>query len=369
MNRSRSKLYWLVVELPVAPVERQQLVVRAALDDLAVLEHQDLVGAADRRQPVRDDERRPALPQRAQAVLDQRLALAVEARRRLVEDQDARVGEDRARDRDPLALAARELHAALADDGVVALLEPADELVAVRDAAGRLDLLPRRARAARRRCSRRPCRRTGSCPAARCRAGAVVAQPELARSRPSTRMAPACGRLNAITRLISVLLPEPLEPTSAVVVPAGARNETPLQHRDARDVGEAHVVELDLAADRARSAARLASSSSSVAIWRISRMRSSPAKASVICVPIDAIDTTGAATRPVKKMYITKSPSVIWPARIARPPTTIISTPMTPTMTVEAAATAETPIIDCATLRNSRWAPLANTSASRRSAV
>ena len=83
------------------------------------------------------------LAQRAQAVLDQRLALAVEARRRLVEDQDSRVGEDRARDGDALPLSAGQLHAALADDRVVALLELLDELVAVRDAATRLDLLAR----------------------------------------------------------------------------------------------------------------------------------------------------------------------------------------------------------------------------------
>ena len=131
----------LVVELPVAAVQREQLVVRAALDDLAVLEHQNLIGAPDRRQPVRDDERRAPLPQRPQAVLDQRLALAVEARRRLVEDQDARVRENRARDGDALPLAARQPHAALADDRVVALLEPLDELVAVRDAADRDDLV------------------------------------------------------------------------------------------------------------------------------------------------------------------------------------------------------------------------------------
>ena len=37
-----------------------QLVVRAALDDPAVVEHDDHVGAADRREPVRDDERRAA---------------------------------------------------------------------------------------------------------------------------------------------------------------------------------------------------------------------------------------------------------------------------------------------------------------------
>ena len=36
------------------------------------------------------------------------------------------------------------------------------------------------------------------------------------------RMAPLTGRLKAITRLTSVLLPDPLEPTSAVVDPAGA---------------------------------------------------------------------------------------------------------------------------------------------------
>ena len=44
-------------------------------------------------------------------------------------------------------------------------------------------------------------------------------------------------------------------------------------------------------------------------------MRSSPANASVICVPIDAIETSGAATSPMKKMYITKSPSVIAPGQ------------------------------------------------------
>ena len=40
----------------------------------------------------------------------------VDRRRRVVEDQDARVGEHRARDRDALALPARERVAVLADD-------------------------------------------------------------------------------------------------------------------------------------------------------------------------------------------------------------------------------------------------------------
>ena len=38
----------------------QQVVVLALLDDAAVLGHDDAVGVADRRQPVRDDERRPS---------------------------------------------------------------------------------------------------------------------------------------------------------------------------------------------------------------------------------------------------------------------------------------------------------------------
>ena len=48
-------------------------------------------------------------------------------------------------------------------------------------------------------------------------------------------------------------------------------------------------------------------------------MRSRPAKASLSCVPIEEIWTSGAATSPVKKMYITKSPSDIEPERMERP--------------------------------------------------
>ena len=63
---------------------------------------------------------RPA-QQRVERLLDQDLARAVDVRGRLVEDQDARVGEQRARDRDQLALAGGEPGAALADD----VVEPA----------------------------------------------------------------------------------------------------------------------------------------------------------------------------------------------------------------------------------------------------
>src|SRR4029077_199525 len=79
----------LVIQLPVAAMLREELSVRPALDDLSPLEHQDLIGAADRREAVGDHERGAAVPERAQAVLNSCLAFGVEARGRLIEDEDA----------------------------------------------------------------------------------------------------------------------------------------------------------------------------------------------------------------------------------------------------------------------------------------
>ena len=84
------------VELGVAAAREHQLVVRALLDDRAVLEHDDQVGVADRREAVGDDERRAAVQQPSQRALDAALGADVDRARRLVEDQDARVGEERA---------------------------------------------------------------------------------------------------------------------------------------------------------------------------------------------------------------------------------------------------------------------------------
>ncbi len=174
--------------------------------------------------------------------------------------------------------------------------------------------------------------------------------------------------MKAITRLISVLLPEPLDPTSAVVDPAGASNATPLM-TGTPSLYSNHTSSNVTRPCTSESARRSASSASSVAIFLISRMRSRPAKASVICVPIEAIEISGAATSPVKKMYITKPPSVMVPATMARPPMVIMITPVTPMISVPNAVVAETPVIDCATLRNSRCTPLLKTISSRFSAV
>src|SRR6185369_8823656 len=90
---------------------------------------------------MRDDKCGASGAERPQPVLNERLALAIKARGGFVEDENARVREDRPRNRDALPLAAREAHAALADDRVVSLLERFDELVAMRDAADGFDVL------------------------------------------------------------------------------------------------------------------------------------------------------------------------------------------------------------------------------------
>src|SRR6185437_17018610 len=131
----------LVVELTIAAARREELVLRPALHDAPFLEHQDLVGARDGGQPVRDHERGAPAAEAAQAIANERFALAVEARRRFVENQDARVGQNRARDRDALALAAREADPALAYHGIEPVGEPADEFIAVRCLRGGGDLI------------------------------------------------------------------------------------------------------------------------------------------------------------------------------------------------------------------------------------
>src|SRR4051812_48632695 len=101
-----------VVQLTIPAIGRDQLAMGSALDDPAVLHHEDLVRALDGRQAMRDDERRSPLAERAQTVADERFALAVQARRRLVQNENARIREDRARDGHALPLSAREFYAA-----------------------------------------------------------------------------------------------------------------------------------------------------------------------------------------------------------------------------------------------------------------
>ena len=117
------------MQVGVAAVRADEVVVRAVFHDASALDRDDAVGAAHRREAMGDDEDRAPLRNAPHVVLDDPLALVIERARRLVEDQDARIGDEGARDGDALALAAGEIAAALADDRVVAFRQLQDEVV------------------------------------------------------------------------------------------------------------------------------------------------------------------------------------------------------------------------------------------------
>ena len=303
MKRSLSKRVLPVVQLAVAAAQRHQLA-RACR------------APRSRRAPAPGSGRRCGwwtagarsrsvvrpCAQPAQRLLDQRLALAVQA-----EVASSRIRmRGSARSARAMAMRCRwppeSLIPALADDRVVALREAAHELVA----RGRCAPPPRSRRAwrpgARSGCCRPPCRRTGSSPAAPRRA-ARGSRPAAARPGRGRRPGPCrwVGRLKAITRLTSVLLPEPLR---AHQRRGGARRRVhghvlaaPAAPRCTRTTRRPAARRRAMRPQRSRLARPPGPRCASPAI---SRMRSSPANASLICVPMQAICITGAASRPVK---------------------------------------------------------------------
>src|SRR5437660_2914100 len=76
-------------------------------------------------------ERRAALHQRLERVLHQTLRFRIKRTCRLIENQNRRVLQQRASDRDSLSLTSRELHPSLADDCVVPIREFSDEFMRV----------------------------------------------------------------------------------------------------------------------------------------------------------------------------------------------------------------------------------------------
>ena len=119
------------VEVRVDRRGGQQFLVAADGADGAPVEDDDLVGVGHRVQVVRDDDRGAARHQPAQRSEHPLPRRGVQPGGRLVEEQHRRVADHGAGDRQPLALAAGEQPAALADPGVVAVVEPRDEPVGV----------------------------------------------------------------------------------------------------------------------------------------------------------------------------------------------------------------------------------------------
>ena len=117
------------VQVVVTAFKRVKGGVRAALQYHAALDHQDLIGPADGREAVGDHKGGAPLHQVAEAILNHGLRFGVERRGRLIENKNARVGQNRARNRKALALPTRQLDPALAHNGVVALRKPQGEFV------------------------------------------------------------------------------------------------------------------------------------------------------------------------------------------------------------------------------------------------
>jgi hypothetical protein len=116
-------------QVGINTTQRHQRGMGAGFDDAAVFHDDDAVGALHGRQAVRDDDGGAADHRRLQRALHQALGLGVERAGRFVEQQQRRIFQQGARDRDALALAAGQAHAALAQEGAVALRQALDEFV------------------------------------------------------------------------------------------------------------------------------------------------------------------------------------------------------------------------------------------------
>src|SRR5450759_2418414 len=118
-----------IVQLRVAAVATDQLIMVTVFDDAAAFDGDDAIGIANRRQTVGNDEDRPAGGDLLHVLLDGPLAFIIQRARCLVKDQDTWIRDEGAGNGDALALAARQAAAPLADHGVIALRKLQDEVV------------------------------------------------------------------------------------------------------------------------------------------------------------------------------------------------------------------------------------------------
>lgn len=107
----------------------------------AVFEEDDFIQSLHRRDAVRDEQSRLTCTALFQVVEDDFFRLGIHRRNRVVEDQDGRIFQQGAGDGDALLLAAGHRHAALAQNGLVAVLEIHDIIPHIGHACRPLDVL------------------------------------------------------------------------------------------------------------------------------------------------------------------------------------------------------------------------------------
>ena len=116
----------------------------ALFDDLAVLQHDDTIRVAHGGQPVCDDDAGAPRQRTRQRGLDFALGETVDVRRRLVEHQNAGIRHDGAREAQQLALTDGNIHAALTEDRIVAVRQAFDEIMRADGLGGTDHLVARR---------------------------------------------------------------------------------------------------------------------------------------------------------------------------------------------------------------------------------
>src|SRR6266566_8561689 len=95
------------VEIVVVAPLADQVAVRAGFNDLTVFDDQNPVGGADRAQPMGDDEGNAILQNALDGALDVALGLRVNGAGGFVHDENLRIGQSSASQRDELFLASR----------------------------------------------------------------------------------------------------------------------------------------------------------------------------------------------------------------------------------------------------------------------
>src|SRR6266481_9986551 len=95
------------VETVIRATPLEEFTVRSALDDLPLVEYENQVGVHDGRETVSDDEHRSSGEQTIDGLLNETLRFSIERGRRFIEDEQRRIDEKRASNRQSLTLTAR----------------------------------------------------------------------------------------------------------------------------------------------------------------------------------------------------------------------------------------------------------------------
>ena len=125
-----------LVQMRIHAAPDDEFGVRAGFDDAPMLHNDDPVGIFDGRQPVCDDQRGAPLHEGIQRVLHAAFRFRIECRGRFVKNQDRRIFQEGAGNRQPLPLPAGKFDAFFAHQRVETLRHRFDEFERVRGFGG-----------------------------------------------------------------------------------------------------------------------------------------------------------------------------------------------------------------------------------------